>query len=99
MTKFFTSSGYLSAYGLACGYIDTSEERHVRIEMSSSSGGQYNVIGYEGGRQVFRESFSSLTPARKAFQSRMRQYKLRHNKEAFKQWVRDNRAAAVRSGE
>lgn len=69
--KFYTKSGWLTPYALACGYIEQKEYGSVQITLSmpSPGAGLYHVKAYDFKAHEWRfwETFTRLTDARKHY--------------------------------
>lgn len=63
-----TARGRISAYGLACGYVESVYHGRVNVCLWAE-GGCYHVRAHDHGerRRVFWESFRLLSDARKHF--------------------------------
>lgn len=75
--KFYTSKGFLTAYALSCGYLETSKrcdggaDKRVSLSMEH---GAYHVKGFDfvENRRICWEVFINLTSARKYFMQVLR---------------------------
>lgn len=68
ITNFHDSRGRLTAYALACGYIESREVAGVSIKLWREHG-TFHVRGHHVAecRRVFWDSFATLAPARARF--------------------------------
>lgn len=75
-TQIYNKSGKLSAYGLACGYVEKQETpkgnkkmfvEHNHIHVRFMKGDNTFTLGYMAGREVFE--VTELTKARKFYNS------------------------------
>ena len=75
---FKTKRGDLTAYALACGYVEREEINNVRVALFHEGGPHYHVRAYnlDTGSLIFWKSSSKLTKCRQWF----RQY-VKHLKE------------------
>ncbi len=80
MISFKTKKGLLTHYALACGYMEVSEGygKPGKVDISMYLDGCFHVRGYssETGR-LFWDCFDTLPEARKAFFSRLKEYRLK----------------------
>lgn len=74
MPRYYTQSGRLTRYALACGYIEQVEHNGVQTTLWASHGA-YHVRQHDfGGRgRITWESFRTLTAARKRYYALVRQ--------------------------
>jgi hypothetical protein len=65
--KFYNKNGSLTAYSLACGYIEKKEKNNVTLTLWKE--GCYHVRKHNHffGKRIFWQSFNSLTKARQFF--------------------------------
>jgi ActR/RegA family two-component response regulator len=66
--RFFTKSGWLTVYALACGYIESVDSETITLVLEHN-GRQWDVRGFDhaAGRRVCWETFERLPGARKYF--------------------------------
>ena len=64
-TRLVTSHRRLTAYALACGYVERKGEGDNRTVLDRENG-RYHVKGFKNGKH-FWESFGTLTAARKFY--------------------------------
>jgi hypothetical protein len=66
--KFFTKSGRLTPYALACGYIELDETNGTHTKLWFEGGTVYHVSQHNSRRErVFWDCFERLSAARKRF--------------------------------
>jgi hypothetical protein len=77
--------GELTAYGLACGYVERVENGKYGIELARYGGGQkvepyyvqitnYDYVGHPSNANVFYEQYQTLTQARKSYRNALKSY-------------------------
>ena len=73
MDKFHNSYGRLTAYALACGYVESKDLGAVHLSLWSEHG-VFHVRAHNRGegRRVFWESFRTLTDARRHYDRQSR---------------------------
>lgn len=76
MPKFKTSNGWLTAYALACGYIETIDHPTINMSLCDNGGGLYDVKAYdcEAHKRLFWESFETIKEARTFFSRKVREF-------------------------
>ena len=65
--KFYNKDGTLTAYALACGYIETSEKNDIKITLWKEGCFHVRKHDFNKGIRIFWKSFDNLTSARKFF--------------------------------
>jgi len=75
-TLFYTKTGKLSEYALACGYIESVELNGVILTLEKDSA-CIHIKGYNNNirDREFWDSYDTLTEARKEYTKRINQYK------------------------
>lgn len=76
--KFYTKDGWLTPYGLACGYQETAGHRNVIMKLWHDGGTVYHVRAHDhdGRGRLFWEIFETLTEARRFFRAMCKEYGL-----------------------
>lgn len=92
MPQFFTKSGWLTPYALACGYIHKTDlNDHETVRLSARSCGDYEVEHYNreasgvvsqtfGNLRAglsYAEAFDTIAEARRAYQGRVKRLRWR----------------------
>lgn len=73
--NFYNADGQLSAYGLACGYVEKQEKNNIQTTFYKEHD-MFHVKTYDFNNHIRLawESFESLTAARKNYKQQIKDY-------------------------
>ena len=77
MAKFYTKKGWLTAYGLACGYIETVDSDRYTVELFVSGGIHVRAYDHEEKYRISWDCYDTISEARKAFSALCRELKVK----------------------
>jgi hypothetical protein len=78
--KFVTTDGWLTAYALACGYVECAEKDQVRCELMLYKRTTTYFISTRICTNIFTHTTKSLTQARKLYSAELKKLNLKREK-------------------